>query len=90
MKWLRATRAELYEALPLPAHLWPAATAGKIRGRVREPGYLAVTFKDVIGREVRNSVSVAVGGGVVGCGYPPPPPGDTTKGLLDIAGRCDR
>ena len=50
----------------------------RIRGRVREPGYLAVTLKDVIGREVRDSVYVEVGGGVVRCGYSPPPPGGDT------------
>ncbi len=52
-------------------------TSRTITGKVEESGYLAVTFKDAIGREVVDSIEVSIESSGTRCGWRPPPwPGD--------------
>ncbi|MCE2398271.1 MAG: hypothetical protein J4F34_04395 [Gemmatimonadetes bacterium] len=63
-------------------YTWSGLFLGRSKtttGKVEESGYLAVTFKDAIGREFVDSLEVSIDGSGSLCGGrpPPPPPVDT-------------
>ena len=54
-----------------------SGTKKRVRGRVEEPGYLVVSIRDVLWREVRDSIWVSVSSEAERCSPPPPIGGDT-------------
>ena len=73
-------RANADGGMPPFNYTWSGLFWGRsktITGKVEESGYLAVTFKDAIGREFVDSLEVSIDGSGSLCGGRPPPPVDT-------------